>query len=81
MMEFYLKMKIKLLCPDCGTILTDVYSAEFCNIYINGSVFLDMECVGCNKDIRLKLQTTIINDEKTENTCKFCSHLAFCVCE
>ena len=52
-------MNINLLCPDCGSVLEDQHFSDKCAIYIDGSVFLDMECTKCSKDIKLKLTTTV----------------------
>jgi hypothetical protein len=56
-------MNINLLCPICKNVLVDRYCAEKCAVFIDGYVFLHMECVKCNKDVKLKLQTAIISED------------------
>ena len=56
-------MKIYLICPDCGKVLTDIFSCPECSIVIASVCFLEMECLECDKIFGIEMTTKIAKGE------------------
>ena len=57
-------MKIYLLCPDCGKVLTDRFSCPECSIVADANPYLlEMECLQCEKLLGIEI-TMEINLDK-----------------
>ena len=52
-------MKIQILCPECGKVLTDRFSCLECSIVVNGTTNLEMECLECEKVVGVEIATKI----------------------
>jgi len=50
--------QVRLICPDCNTILHDRFGAKRVYIKAKGLSALEMECLNCDKYFIIKLEIT-----------------------
>jgi len=56
-------MKIYLICPDCGKVLTDRFSCSECSVLADSTAHLEMECLQCEKIVGVEITTKITEGE------------------